>query len=217
MNRFTERQLSQFTSVIRMGAAEASNAMSTWLERSITVEVEPVNQLPLSLAADQLGTPDETLCACLMNVTGLVNGQLFLAFDERSGLSLGETILHRCNSVDSWGELEISAAKETANIVGCAFLNSLSRSLIQIGSTDASTTDASTVETPGSGCIPSAPVFLRDYAASIMQSVLIDQACRSDSVVVIKSDLRIAELPLPFHFMFVPDAESLEKLSRLMP
>jgi chemotaxis protein CheC len=212
MNRFTDRQLSQFTSVIRMGAAEASHAMSTWLERSITVEVEPVNQLPLSVAADQLGTPDETLCACLMNVTGLVNGQLFLAFDERSGLSLGETILHRCNSVDSWGELEISAAKETANIVGCAFLNSLSRSLLQIGATD-----ASTIKDPGSDCIPSAPVFLRDYAAPIMQSVLIDQACRSDSVVVIKSDLRIAELPSPFHFMFVPDAESLEKLSRLMP
>ncbi|MCU0713902.1 MAG: hypothetical protein MUC43_17725 [Pirellula sp.] len=212
MNRFSDRQLSQFTSIIRMGATEASHAMSTWLERSISVEVEPVNQLPLSIAADQLGTPDATLCACLMNVTGLINGQLLFAFDEKSGLCLSETILNRSDSVQSWGELEISAAKETANIVGCAFLNSLSRSLPHLGSKD-----ESTVEEVGSDCMPSAPVFLRDYAAAIMQSVLLDQACCSDSVVVIKSDLRIAELPLLFHFMFVPDAESLDKLSRLMP
>lgn len=212
MNRFTDGQLSQFTSLIRMGAAEASHAMSTWLERSISVEVEPVNQIPLSLAADQLGAPDTTLCACLMNVTGMVNGQLLLAFDEKGGLSLSETILYRRESVQSWSELEISAAKETANIVGCAFLNSLSRSLPQFESTD-----PSSVEEHGTVCIPSAPVFLRDYAAAIMQSVLLDQACRSDSVVVIKTDLQIANLPQPFHFMFIPDAESLEKLSRLMP
>lgn len=212
MIRFTDGQLSQFTSMIRMGAAEASQAMSTWLERSISVEVEPVNQIPLSVAADQLGTPDATLCACLMNVTGRINGQLLFAFDEKSGLSLTESILHHCESAKIWNELEISAAKETANIVGCAFLNSLSRSLPQFESTD-----ASFVEENGTVCIPSAPVFLRDYAATIMQSVLLDQACQSDSVIVIKSDLRITNLIQAFHFMFIPDADSLEKLSRLMP
>ncbi|MFN7876629.1 MAG: hypothetical protein ACK5PB_15020 [Pirellula sp.] len=212
MNRFTDRQLSQFTSLIRMGAAEASHAMSTWLERSISVEVDPVNQIPLAVASDQLGTADATLCACVMNVTGLLHGQLLFAFDEKSGLSLSETILDTCDSVQSWSELAISAAQETANIVGCAFLNSLSCSLTQFDSTD-----PSPEEEHGTVCMPSAPVFLRDYAAAIMQSVLLDQACRSDSAIVIKSDLRIADLPLPFHFMFIPDVESLKKLSRLMP
>jgi chemotaxis protein CheC len=212
MIRFTDGQLSTLTSLIRIGAEDASKAMSTWLERSISVEVETVKQIPLNLATDQLGTQDETVCACWMKVNGLINGQLFLVFDDQSGLSLCEKLLPSCTSAESWGELETSAAMETTNIVGCAFLNSLSCSLPQIYSVNDVTDDQ-----PDFCCIPSTPVFLRDYAAAIMQSVLIDQAWQLDSVIVIKSDLWIADSPLPFHFMFVPDAESLELLARIIP
>ncbi|XZE18197.1 hypothetical protein SH449x_003481 [Pirellulaceae bacterium SH449] len=211
MTGLSERQLVTLTSMIRTGMMDASKAMSTWLERAISVEVEPLRQLSLSCATQQLGADEETVYVCWMRVIGEIQGQLLLGFDNQNGLLLCNFLLNQPAPSESWGELETSAVMETTNIVGCAFLNSLHRFLAPMESENSPAQEQNSTY-----CIPSPPVFLCDYAEAIMQSVLADQAGVLDAAIVAKTELWISQMTSPWHFMFIPDTATMERLARLL-
>jgi hypothetical protein len=72
-----------------------------------------------------------------------------IAADDDAGLSLADTLLERpAGTSTSWGDLERSAVIETANIVGCAYLNAICAALGPAGA---------------AGILPSQPIFLRDF------------------------------------------------------
>ena len=70
----------------------------------------------------------------------------------------------------TWGELEQSAANETANIVGCAYLNSLAAQLPR---------SAGSRPTPTRPILPSPPSFRHEFAGSLLEFALMDQAISS--------------------------------------
>ncbi len=212
MNALNEKQLETLTSYIRVGASEASQALSTWLGRDVQVSMEHLEQVSLEIATEQLGPADETVCACCVRVSGAVSGQLLLGFDDASGLMLCDTLLTRAERSIEWGELEISAAMETTNIVGCAFLNSLSRVFPQSPSPQDPEENAN-----DQTWIPTPPVFVRDYAAAIMQFALMDQACDFDAVLVAQTKFAIDGMPIGWRLLLIPDAEILKELSRVLP
>ena len=212
MNVLNEKQLETLTSYIRVGASEASQALSTWLGRDVQVSMEHLEQVSLEVATEQLGPADETVCACCMRVSGAVSGQLLLGFDDASGLMLCDTLLTRDERSIEWGELEISAAMETTNIVGCAFLNSLSRVFPESLSAQ-NPAEIANDQT----WIPTPPVFVRDYAAAIMQFALMDQACDFDAVLVAQTKFAIDGMPIGWRLLLIPDAEVLKELSRVLP
>ena len=126
----SESQLQHLAEALHLGSQLASRAMATWLSIPSVLEFDSVDQLPITDAADVLGDPDQTLCFCSMEITGSLTGQIILAFDDSSGLSLADLILdHPVGMATDWGEVETSAALETANIIGCAYLNALAKDL----------------------------------------------------------------------------------------
>lgn len=168
--------------------------------------MERMEQVSLEVATELLGPLDATVCACCMRVSGGMLGQLLLGFDDASGLTLCDALLPRETESIEWGELEVSAAKETTNIVGCAFLNALSQIFPRPEPADGGSGNATWIPTP--------PVFVRDYAASIMQFALIDQACEFDQVLVAKTEFTMDGTAVGWRLLLVPDAESLDRLSR---
>src|SRR5689334_865993 len=149
----SQRQLSDLTRLFQHGSDDASRALSTWLSKPARVSVERVEQLALADATTVLGDEDAPICACSMGLRGRCTGQLILAFDDKSGLELADILLGRRSGASAdWGPVEESAALETANIVGCAYLNSLSRDFPDRGS-------------DSQELLPSPPRFTRDFAA----------------------------------------------------
>ena len=211
MNLLNEKQLETLTSYLRVGASEASRALSTWLGRDVQVAMEQLEQVSLEIATEQLGPSDEVVCACCMRVSGGVSGQLLLGFDDASGLMLCDTLLTRETRSTNWGELEISAAMETTNIVGCAFLNSLS-SVFPKPTSEHDLGESQTDPT----WIPSPPAFVRDYAAAIMQFALMDQACEFDAVLVAQTKFAVDNMPIGWRLLLIPDAEVLRDLARIL-
>jgi chemotaxis protein CheC len=209
MTALSEQQLKTLSEICRYGAADASDALSKWLGREIRVLVENVEQATLEVATELLGPADTTVCVCCMRVTGGVNGQLLLGFDDASGLMLCDALLSRETPATEWGELEMSAAMETTNIVGCAFLNALAKVY------PASTHHLGDADEPS--WIPTPPVFVRDFAASIMQFALVDQTCAFDQVLIAKTQFTIDGTPIGWRLLLIPDAESLERMARIMP
>ena len=96
---------------------------------------------------------------------------------------------------------------ETANIVGCAYLNSLANAFFGSGSDcEDSEIDSNSV------CVPTPPLFVRDFAASIMQFAVMNQASEFDAVLVAQTQFQIDDRPVAWSLLLIPDAESLEKM-----
>ncbi|HWB12065.1 MAG TPA: hypothetical protein VG826_22760 [Pirellulales bacterium] len=201
----TQPQLAALTAVFQRGSEEASVAFSRWLDRRVSVTVEPLEQLTLAAAAEELPDPERPICCCAMGLTGRLSGQLLVVFDDASGLALADLLLGRpLGASTQWGEIERSAAQETANILGCAYLNSLARSFPDAdGEPD--------------GLLPSPPKFVRDFAESLLEFALMDQAMASDVVFLTRNQFRIEDEPVSCRLMLVPGAQCLAGLRKMLP
>ena len=131
-------------------------------------------------------------------------GELILAFDDASGLALADLLLERrVGAATEGGEVEMSAALETANIIGCVYLNALARAFPE--------SDAG-----GQELLPSPPRFARDFAESLMECALMDQATVSDFAFLTRTEFHIEETPVNCNLLFVPDGPSLCALQELL-
>lgn len=199
----TEQQLEALTVVLRAGANEASLALSRWVSRPAEFVVQRVEQLDLADAVAVLGLSDEPITACMMTIEGRLTGELILAFDDASGWALTDLLLDLPpGSTSVWGEVERSAVSETTNIVGCAYLNSLSRLLMRLG------------EPPE--LLPSPPQFARDFAAALLEAALLNQAMTSSTIFLTETSFHLEGTPANWKLLFIPDTESLPLLRRML-
>jgi chemotaxis protein CheC len=207
MMTLTQPQMEQLTELFRCGASDASQALSVWLGRHASVCVDQLKQLNLEEATESLGPADATLCACIMGVTGGISGQMLFCFDDESGLLLCDLLLGRDGVATEWGELETSSAMETANIVGCAYLNSLANAMPSF-----STPVANCMEKTSHVWVPTPPQFVRDFAASILQFAVMNQAAEFDTVLVAQTRFQIDDQPVAWTLLLIPDANSLTSI-----
>ena len=117
------------------GAEGASQVLSKWLGREVRLAVSEVELVELAQVVELLGPAELLVTACTMGLTGRLTGLILLIFEDRSGLALVDySCTHPVGTTTDWGELEQSAAKETTNIVGCAYVNALATHLPGIAS-----------------------------------------------------------------------------------
>jgi chemotaxis protein CheC len=204
MNTLSEKQLDELSSIVRVGMSEASRSLTIWLQRDVHVATEEVKQVSLDIVTELLGPGDMAICACWMHISGAINGKLLFGFDDASGLKLCDALLSRSMKSVEWGELEKSAAMETTNIIGCAFLNAIAQVFPKVPDDQLRQKDATWIPTP--------PIFVRDFAASIMQFAMVDQVSESDRVLVVEIQFTIDITPVNWRLLLIPDAESLKQL-----
>jgi len=195
--------------IFERGAESASQALSKWLGQDVRLTISEVELVELSVAAEVLGPPETLVAACAMGLSGPLSGQILLVFEDRSGLALADLLLHQpVGTTATWGELEQSAAQETTNIVGCAYLNALAAHLPGKISRDASAS---------SELVPTPPLFLREFAGSLLEFALMDQALELDQVLLVHtsfaSSSRDSNLNLNWSLLFIPDRASLQALA----
>lgn len=202
-NHLDEKHLAQIAKALHEGAAQASESLAKWIGKKSLVEVDSLEQLPLEEASELLAGGDDVVCFCTVEVRGALTGEMILAFDDASGFMLSDMLLEReAATAHVWDELAISAAMETTNIVCCSYLNALTSRL------------------PGAGSqcelLPSPPRFSRDFAASLLQFALMGQAIASNQVIVAKTRFEVDGAPVDWTLLFVPDAESMQRLPALL-
>lgn len=190
--------------IFERGAEQASTALTRWRGRSATLATGEVEEVELGEAAELLGPPDELVAASAMELSGRIGGLLILVFLDRSGLALADLLLGQpVGTAGAWGELEVSAANETANNVGCAYVNSLAAHLPMPGGTALGSPDA---------ILPSPPEFRHEFAGSLLDFALMDQAMELDRVLVVNSRFAIEDERLDWSLLLIPSAASLGEL-----
>jgi chemotaxis protein CheC len=183
--------LTRHADLFRQAAERASTALSKWLGRPARIAIRDVRSVPLEEAVSLLGPLDLPLAACAMRIEGPVEGVLLLACDDASGLALADLLLGQgAGTAADWGELETSALVETANIIGCAYLNAL----------------AAASAAGDRSLLPSPPWFARDYAGAIMETAVLPQATVADHVYLTHTDFTIEDTPITCSLLLVPAA-----------
>ena len=186
------------------GAEGASLALSKWLGEDVHLTISEVELVELDRAGELLGSPDALVAACAMGLTGPLTGSILLVFEDRSGLALVDLLLHQpLGTTTAWGELEQSAAQETTNIVGCAYVNALAAHLPGLGR--------------GSDLgelVPTPPTFLHEFAGSLLEFALMEQALELDQVLLIRSEFTGGRpgRNLNWTLLFIPSRAALETL-----
>lgn len=187
------------SAIFERGAEDASNALSRWLGQPVRLTVSEVDEVDLSETTNLLGPADRVVAACVMNLQGRLTGQLLLVFEDRAGLALADLLMRQpAGTSRTWGEVERSAATETANILGCAYLNSLATHLPAAGT---------------SAFVPSPPTFLHEFAGTLLEFALMDQAIRLDRLLLVRTRFETEQTELDWSLLLVPSGEALGWLS----
>jgi chemotaxis protein CheC len=196
------------------GADAASQALSKWLGQEVHLAVSEVELAELAQAADLLGPAESLVTACSMGLIGRLSGLILLVFEDTSGLALVDLLLHYpIGTTTTWGDLEQSAAKETTNIVGCAYVNALATHLPSIA---AVRPPGPQVHQPSGGeLVPTPPTFVREFAGSLLQFAIMEQALELDQILLIHSQFVVGkhEVNLNWTLLFIPSRDSLRSLA----
>ncbi len=194
-------QLSALQKLFHEGSIEASRALALWIAKSSVIEIDAFEQIPLEEATSLLAAGDEPICFCATDMHGLLSGKMILAFDDASGFALAEMLLEQqFDEGEGWTDISTSAALETTNILCCAYLNALSNHLSKPGEP---------IE-----ILPSPPQFRRDFAESLLEFALMEQAMVGDNVILARTKFEIDGTPVHWTLLFVPDAEPMSRLSK---
>jgi chemotaxis protein CheC len=209
----TGPRLRLLTTIFERGAEEASQALSKWLGQPLRLTISEVDEVDLAEAAGLLGPEDALVAACALELAGWLSGRLLLVFEDRSGLALADLLLQQpVGTATAWGELEQSAAMETANIVGCAYLNSLAAHLPLVAE-DAGAAGASERASASAGALlPSPPTFRHEFAGSLLEFALMEQAMELDRLLLVKTEFASRQGALNWSLLFVPGGASLKAL-----
>jgi chemotaxis protein CheC len=213
----TDAQRHLLRIIFDRGAEGASQALSKWLAQEVHLAVSEVELVELEQAAELLGPADSVVAACIMGLTGRLTGLILLVFEDRSGFALVDLLLHQpVGTTTAWGELEQSGAKETTNIVGCAYVNALASHLPGIDLAEAGLVDIPKIS--GGELVPTPPTFVQEFAGSLLQFALMEQAIELDQVLLIHSRFRVGSqaLDLNWTLLFIPSRESLYVLAALL-
>jgi len=132
----------------------------------------------------------------ILGLAGKTGGEMILIFDDADGRKLAASLLkQKTSQTAEWSELEKSALTETGNILGCSYLNAITR-LIDVE------------------LVPSPPYFIQDYAESIVQQALLAQAESTDRVLVCRTGFHREDVRLGWRVLFVPTRGMREAMER---
>ncbi len=165
---------------------DASAAMCRWTNGLITMTLDEVRELPLEEVCEEFDFGSELLTMVVLSLEGDVGGDMILTFDDENGRSLAASLLGReVETCEQWTELEQSALNETGNILGCAYMNALTR-LISVE------------------LVPTPPYFIQDYGASVLQQALMAQAMTCEKVLICRTRFHREGEELNWNVFFVP-------------
>jgi chemotaxis protein CheC len=178
--RYTELQLDALRELANIASGNAATALAQMLGREVELNVPRVLALSLADAVDACGSPDEATTSVVIPLDGDIDGVVLLLIDPQ-----GAEALCRLLGVDAWDEIGESALREIGNILGTSCLNAL-----------ASMT--------GLHLEPRPPHLTTDMLGAIVSSLALSQTASTELVLVLDSELSVADEPCSISFVLLP-------------
>jgi chemotaxis protein CheC len=178
--RYTELQLDALRELANIASGNAATALSQMLGREVDLNVPRVLALPLPDAVEAFGSPDESTTSVVIPLDGDIDGVVLLLIDPDGAAALCQLL-----GVEAGSEIGESALREIGNILGTSCLNAL-----------ASMT--------GLHLEPRPPHLTTDMLGAIVSSLALSQTATTELVLVLDSELSVADEPCSISFVLLP-------------
>ena len=178
--RYTELQLDALRELANIASGNAATALSQMLGREVELNVPRVLALPLADAVDACGRPDDAATSVVIPLDGDIDGVVLLLIDPEGADALCQLL-----GVEAGSEIGESALREIGNILGTSCLNAL-----------ASMT--------GLHLEPCPPHLTTDMLGAIVSSLALSQTAAAELVLVLDSELAVADEPCSISFVLLP-------------
>ncbi len=178
--RYTELQLDALRELANIASGNAATALSQMLGRPVELSVPRVLALPLADAVEAYGSPEEMITGVVIPLEGDIEGVVLLLISCEGARALCELL-----GVEAGSEIGDSALREIGNILGTSCLNALaSMTGLTLG--------------------PCPPHLITDMLGAIVSSLALSQTENTDLVLVLDSELEVADEPCSISFVLLP-------------
>lgn len=197
-SKLSEMEKDALREMANIGTGNAVTELSKFINQNININVPEVKFIPLKQFSDEFGGPENVICGIYLKISGDFNGEALFIFPRESALQLVDILMGReLGATKEFDEMDESAFKETANIIGGAYLNAISQML-----------DAK--------ILPSVPYTATDMAQAVFDVVLINVSKHADEMLCIKTKMDVVGHNITAEFIVLFDTLSLRKMLQVL-
>ena len=184
-----------------IGSGNAVTALAALLGREINMSNPVAQVVEFNKISDILDGPETYIAGVLVDMSGDLIGYILLVLELSNAYELVSMVLgeeratpENVNSAD-FGEMELSALTEIANILIGSYLSSL-------------------CSFTNMNIQPSVPAIAMDMLGAIMSIVAIQYGQIGDSVLLLSTKFSDMDKEMAGHFFLIPDYESYRLLMK---
>ncbi len=195
-----EKLITELEMIAHLGAKQASEVLSTFINRKVVISVLDVASESISQIPEKNSNSEELSVGILARVLGDIEGNAVLIFEKNNARKL-ITLLGGAEQDDTearFTKIERSMLEETANITISSFMNCMSSHLNKT-------------------TYPNAPVLLVDMAGAIFSVMLLENAAVSDEAIIFSTEFTCQDEKLKALFAFLPNPKSLTVIQNSLP
>jgi chemotaxis protein CheC len=185
---YTAVQLDALRELTNIASGTAATALSQLLGREVELSVPLVQSLPLLEALQDSGSDDDALSGVAIPVEGDFDAVMLMLIPPGHGKTLCRLL-----GVEPDTEMADSALREVGNILGAAYLGALG-------------------SRTGLSLFPSPPQLGRAGLGSLVSTVLAERPDALDAVLMLDSELEVADEICSLTFLLLPTARSTFEL-----
>jgi chemotaxis protein CheC len=182
--RYTELQLDALRELSNIASGTAATALSQLLGREVELNVPLVQSLRLGQAITACGAPEEPVTGVTMPVEGDLDGLVLMLIPSNHA-----DTLCRLLGVAAGSEMGDSALREIGNILGTSYLGALAA-------------------ITGLLLLPGLPHLGQSALRRVVAFALAQRAAATDTVLVLDSELRVADEACSLSFLLLPSEYS---------
>ena len=182
--RYTEVQLDALRELSNIASGTAATALSQLLRREVELNVPLVRSLRLGQAINACGAPAEPVIGVSIAVEGDLDGLVLMMIPSNHAGTLCRLL-----GVAPGSEMGDSALREIGNILGTSYLGALAA-------------------ITGLLLLPGLPQLGRSALRRVVTFALAQRAVATDTVLVLDSELQVADEACSLSFLLLPSEYS---------
>lgn len=187
-------QIDVLREIATIGSGRAATALAELLGVKVEINLPETKLIPLETIDKFLGDPDSTYFVIDTGLEGDIGGRIFFLLPPKEASILGANLIGKDpKEINFEDVLFQSSLKEAANILVGAYMNALS-------------------DITGLNILYGIPSLALDMVNALLDFIFIQIAQNSEEALILKTNLKIADLDFDCLFLFFPDQLSLEKI-----
>ncbi|MGM5488682.1 MAG: chemotaxis protein CheC [Nanobdellota archaeon] len=198
MADFEKHEIDMFTEMGSIGSGNAATALSQMINKRVIINPIKTQIVPLENVPDEIGGAETMVMAVYLRVMGDLTGDAVYLHPTTEAMR----IINMINGRDVDERLEpqeddIAAYKEMSNIFTGSYLNAIS-SMLDIM------------------MVPSVPHYANDMLGSLIDFILSEVGKTIDHILLIKTEMKIAERGMGGGYLMIFNPDSLQKMRELI-